>query len=100
MIPILDYITSELSERFGPVQQTKVKLLGLVPSIAATYPLASVTKVGEQYKADLPSPQLLSTKFRRWKSKFLLKPPHNRPDTFEGALHSCDEEDFPNIFIL
>ena len=54
----------------GPIQQKKVKLLGLIPFVAATYPSASVTEVGELYKADLPSPHLLSTEFRCWKTKY------------------------------
>ena len=99
VIPFLDHITTELTQRFGPVQQTKVKLLGLIPSIAATYSPASVTEVGELYKADLPSPHLLSTEFRRWKTKYSSAPLDNRPNTLEGALQSCDK-DFPNIFIL
>ena len=100
MIPFLDHITTELEERFGAVHQTKVKLLGLIPSIAATCPLASVTEVGELYKADLPSPHMLSTEFRRWKNKFSLIPADKRPDTLERALLSCDKEDYPNIFVL
>ena len=31
MIPFLDHITTELEGRFGPIHQTKVKLLGLIP---------------------------------------------------------------------
>ena len=42
MIPFLDHITTELESRFGPVHQTKIKLLGLIPSVAATYPSASI----------------------------------------------------------
>ena len=61
MIPFLDHITTELKGRFRPIHQNKVKLLGLIPSLAASYPLASIKKVGDLYKADLPSPHLLST---------------------------------------
>ena len=49
------------------------------------------------YKADSPSPHLLSTEFRRWKTEYSLAPLDNRPNTLEGALQSCDK-DFPNIF--
>jgi hypothetical protein len=38
MIPFLDHITAELEGRFGPIHQT----LGLIPSLAASYPLASI----------------------------------------------------------
>ncbi len=61
MVPFIDHITTELEARFGPIHQTKVKLLGLIPSVAANYPLVSVKAVGEMYKADLPSAHLLST---------------------------------------
>ena len=52
------------------------------------------------YKADLPSPHLLSTEFHRWQTKYSSAPLANRPNTLEGALQSCDEEEFPNIFTL
>lgn len=97
VISFLDHIVKQLTERFGPIQQTKVKLLGLISSIAATYSPASVTEVGELYKADLPSPQLLSTAFRRWKAKYSSAPLDTRPNTLVGAVQSCDKEDFPNI---
>ena len=100
MIPFLNYIITEFEQRFGPVQQTKIKLLGLIPSIAATYPLASITEVGDLYKSDLPSSHMLSTEFRRWKIKYSSMPSDQRPDTLGGALLSCETEDYPNIFVL
>lgn len=101
VVPFLDHITTELTTRFiGSNQQTKVKLLGLIPSIATTYPNTSVTDVGELYKADLPSPHLLLPEFRRWKNKYSSVPLANRPTTLQTALQSCEKDDFPNIFIL
>ncbi len=89
-IPSLDHIVTQLTDRFEPIQQTQVKLIGLIPSFAVTYSPASVTEVGELYKADLPSPQLLSTTFRRWKAKYSSAPLDTRPNTLEQALQSCD----------
>ena len=88
MIPFLDHITS------------KVKLLGLILSVAATYPVASIAEVGALYSADLPSPQLLSTKFSRWKRACASTPVDKRPDTLEKVLLFCDRDDYPNIFVL
>lgn len=99
VIPFLDHIVKQSTERFGPIQQMKVKRLGLIPFIAATYSSASVTEVGELYKADLPSPQLLSTEFRHWKAEYSSAPLDSRPNTLVGAVQSCDK-DFPNIFTL
>jgi hypothetical protein len=47
---------SQLDARFGPIHQTKVKLLGLIPSVVATYPVASIAEIGALYGADLPFP--------------------------------------------
>ena len=99
MIPFLDHITTQLQARFGPIHQTKIKLLGLIPSVATTSSFSSVEGVGELYKTDLPSPQLLSTGFSRWKAKFTSIPPDKRPDTLGGALQACDKDAFPNIYV-
>ncbi len=100
MMPFLDHITTEMETRFGSIHQTKIKLLGLIPSIAVSYSLASIKDVGDLYKSDLPSPQLLSVEYNRWKLKFNSMPPDERPDTLQAALLSCDEDAFPNIKVL
>ena len=99
MMPFLDHITNEMQARFGPIHQTKVKLLGLVPTIAPTYSLASIKDVSELYKADLPSPQLLSTEFNRWKIRCTSLPLDKRPNTLQEALQYCDKDAFPNIYV-
>ena len=100
MMPFLDHITNEMQARFGPIHQTKVKVLGLVPTIAPTYSLASIKDVSELYKADLPSPQLLSTEFNRWKIRCTSIPLDKRPNTLQAALQYCDKDAFPNIYVL
>ena len=100
MMPFLDHITNEMQARCGPIHQTKVKVLGLVPTIAPTYSLASIKDVSELYKADLPSPQLLSTEFNRWKTRCTSIPLDKRPNTLQAALQYCDKDAFPNIYVL
>ncbi len=100
MIPFLDHITAEMETRFGPIHQTKIKLLGLIPSTAVSYAASSIKDVGELYKSDLPSPQLLTTEFNRWKMKFTSMLPTLRPDSLQAALQCCDEDAFPNIKVL
>ena len=63
MIPFLDYLLSEMKERFNETQKTKIKLLGFIPSIAVNYETSSIDKVGRIYSSDLPCPQLLSIEF-------------------------------------
>ena len=94
MIPFLDHI---LLQRFGEIHQKKIKLLGLIPSIAVTYPAASIEDVGELYRGDLPVLSLLSTEFQRWKGKFAALPAEERPTSLQHALLQCDGDSFPNI---
>ena len=100
MRPFLDHVTSEMDSRFGSVHQTKIKLLCLIPSDSVSCTPSSIKDVGELYKSDLPSPQLLSTEMNRWKIKWNALPPKDRPDTLQNALLGCDEDAFPNIYVL
>ena len=97
MIPFLDHILSEMRHRFGKVHRTKIELLGLIPSIVVDFDAASIDAVGEFYRADLPSPQMLSTEFRHWKSKFASMTSEKRPCSLHSALQHCDSDAFPNI---
>ena len=94
MIPFLDHILSEMRHRFGEVHHTKIKLLGLIPSIVVDYDAASIDAVG---RADLPSPQMLSTEFSCWKSKFASMTSGKRPCSLHSALQHCNSDAFPNI---
>ena len=84
------------------VEYTSVQPSNIYTSLytSVSYNSSSIKDVGELYKSDLPSPQLLCTEFNRWKIKFDSMPPENRPDTLQGALLCCDEDAFPNIYVL
>ena len=99
-IPFLDHITTKLRARFGPIHKTKIKLLGLIPAVDATCYFASIKDVGELYKTDLLSSQLLSTEINWSKIKCTATPLDTRPTTLQEALQSCDDDAFPNIYIL
>ena len=87
-----------MRERFGEIHCKKIKLLGLKPATAVSYDAASVNEVGKIYRTDLPSPQLLTTEFQHWKSKFACLLAKIRPCTLQSALqHKCDADAFPNI---
>lgn len=100
MVPFLDHVASEMENRFGSVHQTKIKLLCLLPSTSLSCTSSSIKGVGELYKSDLPSLQLLSTEFNRWKVKWNAVPPRDRPDSLQAALQKCDKDAFPNIHVL
>ena len=99
MKPFLDHILLEMQERFGGIHHQKVKLLGLIPSIAVSYKCASIEEVGQLYTTDLPSPHMLNTEYRRWKEKW-NSVPVKRPNFLQGALQQCDKDTFPLTFTL
>ena len=85
MLPFLNYLLSEIEARFGSIHQIKIKLLCLVPSTVVNCTVTSIKSVGDLYKSDLPSPQLLPTEFNRWKIKYDSMSPSRRPDTLTSS---------------
>ncbi len=60
----------------------------------------SIAEIGALYSADLPSPQLLSTKFSRWKRACASTPVDKRPDTLGKVLLFCDRDVYPNVIFV
>ena len=81
MIPLLNHILVEMKERLGTTQQTKSRLLGLIPSIASSYQLSSISEIGKVFCSYLPRPQLLEMEFRRWKTRSLSVTVDKQPST-------------------
>lgn len=76
------------------------KLLGLVPSVLCQKPHLDITDVVEQYKGDLPSPELIGVELGRWKRHYMAMAPDKRPSSCSQAIKECDRDTFPNIHTL
>ena len=50
------------------------------------------------YEGDIPSPELFSQEFYRWKLKY--RESNSRPSDCASAIKQCDKASFPNIFVL
>lgn len=50
------------------------------------------------YKDDLPSPQLFSSEFQRW--KIMVQNGRIAADSCASSLKACDPDDFPNLYML
>ncbi|KAK2566099.1 52 kDa repressor of the inhibitor of the protein kinase [Acropora cervicornis] len=68
-VPFFDHIISELDDQFSSLTLRVSKLLGLVPSVIQESRVTAqqLTDLVDLYKDDLPSPQLFSSEFQRWK---------------------------------
>ena len=57
-----------------------------------------LTDLVDLYKDDLPSPQLFSSEFQRW--KIMVQNGRIAADSCPSSLKACDPDDFPNLHML
>ena len=60
----------------------------------------NLDRIAETYKDDLPSPELLQMELKQWKFKFMATTPEERPSSQAATIKVCDQDSYPNIFIL
>lgn len=56
-----------------------------------------IVKAVDMYRDDLPSPELIHQKVRRWKLKWEGKSLQDQPSSCAQAIKECDAQQFPNI---
>lgn len=99
-VPFFDHIISELDDQFSSLTLRVSKLLGLVPSVIQESRVTAqqLTGLVDLYKDDLPSPQLFSSEFQRW--KIMVQNGRIAADSCASSLKACDPDDFPNLYML
>ena len=98
-IPFLNHLLTSLNDRFSKSAIIASSLLGLVPSVLCCHD-TSLDAIAQEYKDDLPSPELLSMDVRRWKARYVKMPENLRPESPAQAIDDCDTDMYPNFFIL
>ena len=98
----LSHVIRELDNRFSGNQYLVHGLLHLVPSKVASeshddFP-ETLSQSSDYFKDDLPHHDMLSIEYRMWVRKW--KCSDEVPTKLVDALKSCDEIQFPNIFVL
>ena len=99
-VPFFDHIILELDDQFSSLTLRVSKLLGLVPSVIQESRVTAqqLTDLVDLYKDDLPSPQLFSSEFQRW--KIMVQNGRIAADSCASSLKACDPDDFPNLYML
>ena len=100
VLPLLDHLIQQMKERFGKTQRVVARLINLVPSIVSTLDHVCLEDLTLFYSDDLPSIALVPTEVRRWRAKWQSEDADKRPSTLHSALKECDNDFFPNIYIL
>ena len=93
ILPLIDSFIQQMNDRFSNTQ-----ILDLVPSIICTHSAISLDEVTSFYSDDLANPAMVPTEVWRWRAKWLDE--ESRPPTLQKALKECDQNYFPNIYIL
>ena len=101
-IPILDTLISEMKILFNKFSITASKVLYLVPELICSEPdiTTKLAPVIEMYKADLINPDIADQEITLWMKKWENVPKSQRGSTLATAIKECDENHFPNIFVL
>ena len=98
-IPFLDHIIISINRQFSKLAVTAISLLGLVPSIICSQDV-NLEEALIKYRDDLPLPELMDTKLRRWRNRYMAMLAEKRPRSPAKAIKECDATDFPNISVL
>ena len=101
-IPILDNLISEMKIRFNKFSLTASKVLCLVQELICSESDIT-TKLApfiEMYKTDLINPDIVDQEITLWMKKWENVPKLQPGSTLATTIKECDEDHFPNIFVL
>ena len=98
--PFLEHLTEGIDQRFDKLSLMTIRIMGLVPSVIAVKDEVSIFEAAEFYKDDLSCPNLLDEEFERWKNKWRTEIQSSRPNSVAKSLKVCDQDSFPNIYII
>ncbi|XP_072174513.1 52 kDa repressor of the inhibitor of the protein kinase-like [Diadema setosum] len=103
VIPFLDNIVMQLSERFSDVARQCAGLLALVPTnreSSTANATKSLKEAVTTFQDDLPNPELVDGELLHWKVHWEKVPDDKLPKSAAQCLKKCDATLFPNIFTL
>ena len=104
-IPILDYLISQMTDRFDPHSQKAVRVLKLIPTtiVSSGNLIVSddISEITALYADELPSASTLNSELHQWTLKWKNNIDNaTKCNTLLKALHNADSDFFPNIHTL
>ena len=102
VIPILNTLILEMKFLFNKFSITVSKVLYLVPELICSQSdiVTKLAPVIVMYKADLINPDIADQEITLWMKKCEGVQKSQRGYTLATAIKECDEDHFPNIFVL
>ena len=95
--------TNDIFKAFSMVTEVKATYKRLRANLPTHFDeiydqaVQQLTDLVDLYKDDLPSPQLFSSEFQRWK---IMVQNGRIADSCASSLKACDPDDFPNLYML
>ena len=92
-----------MTHRFNKFNCKAAKLLILTPSVLCSEKFkenVDISPILEEYEEDLINRDVVDQELLLWQHKWLAVVSKDRPDTLAKAIKKCDEERFPNLFVL
>jgi hypothetical protein len=91
-----------METNFSKLTKKATKLLFLVPSLICDINIDKTVfeDAINLYCDDLPNENVVDIEIRMWKRKWCAVAFEQRPDSVAKALKLCDQENFPNLFVL
>ena len=100
-IPFLDHLISELSFRFDEHTKKAALVQHLLPvRICSTSSVQDIDQAVAFYGNDLPNKSIIDEEYERWKGKWIMIAPQDRPQNLSDSLKQCCSHSLPNIFTL
>ncbi len=97
----MDHSISDISSRFIAHSKTAASIQELLPNnITPTSSFVMIEQVVSFYHEDLRNPTIVDEEFCRWKSKWILIPVRERPDTIAKSLKKCPQQSLSNIWTI
>ena len=92
-----------MTHRFNEFICKTAKLLIFAPSILCSEKFkenVDISPILEEYEEDLINRDVVDQELLLWQRKWLAVASKDWPDTLAKAIVKCDEDRFPNLFVL
>ena len=68
--------------------------------IQENFNMSLLEDVIEEYRDDIPNPDIIKMEIKNWRSVFLALPTEQVPTTIASAVQMIDAIHFPNVFVM
>uniref|UniRef100_A0A6P7G194 52 kDa repressor of the inhibitor of the protein kinase-like n=1 Tax=Diabrotica virgifera virgifera TaxID=50390 RepID=A0A6P7G194_DIAVI len=99
-LPYLDDFCNSLKERFESHKETVASLQNILPEFCIKTDFCALEPAFNSYEEDLSHKEVVESEFMLWKERWSQEKYENLPKSAVSSLEKCDQDFFPNIYVL